>query len=116
MAFVSFKSRLEAAQAAEMQQHVNPLALVTRYAPEPTEAIWSNLAIPFYRLCVYKLGVFIAAFLLTVFFTIPVTAVQGIVQFEKIKKWFPLARAVQLLLVAKAYNNFGKFAIWHLPG
>ncbi|CAM0885151.1 unnamed protein product [Alopecurus aequalis] len=97
VAFVSFKSRLEAAQAAEMQQHANPLALVTRYAPEPTEAIWSNLAIPFCRLAVYKLGVFIAAFLLTVFFTIPVTAVQGIVQFEKIKKWFPLARAVQLI-------------------
>uniref|UniRef100_A0ACD5WMP7 Uncharacterized protein n=2 Tax=Avena sativa TaxID=4498 RepID=A0ACD5WMP7_AVESA len=97
VAFVSFNSRLEAAQAAEMQQHVNPLALVTRYAPEPTETIWSNLAIPFYRLAVYKLGVFVAAFLLTVFFTIPVTAVQGIVQFEKIKKWFPLARAVQLI-------------------
>ncbi|CAM0885150.1 unnamed protein product [Alopecurus aequalis] len=97
VAFVSFKSRLEAAQAAEMQQHANPLALVTRYAPEPTEAIWSNLAIPFCRLAVYKLRVFIAAFLLTVFFTIPVTAVQGIVQFEKIKKWFPLARAVQLI-------------------
>ncbi|XP_048567454.1 CSC1-like protein At3g54510 [Triticum urartu] len=97
VAFVSFKSRLEAAQAAETQQHVNPLSLVTRYAPEPTETIWSNLAIPFYRLAVYKLGVFIAAFLLTVFFTIPITAVQGIVQFEKIEKWFPPARAVQLI-------------------
>lgn len=97
VAFVSFKSRLEAAQAAEMQQHVNPLSLVTRYAPEPTDAIWSNLAIPFSRIAAYKIGVFIAAFLLTVFFTIPVTAVQGIVQFEKIKKWFPLARAVQLI-------------------
>ena len=92
---------MEAAQAAETQQHVNPLSLVTRYAPEPTETIWSNLAIPFYRLAVYKLGVFIAAFLLTVFFTIPVTAVQGIVQFEKIEKWFPPARAVQLMLVAE---------------
>ncbi|KAM3335836.1 hypothetical protein ACQJBY_030014 [Aegilops geniculata] len=97
VAFVSFKSRLEAAQAAETQQHVNPLSLVTRYAPEPTETIWSNLAIPFYRLAAYKLGVFIAAFLLTVFFTIPVTAVQGIVQFEKIERWFPPARAVQLI-------------------
>uniref|UniRef100_A0ACD5XD64 Uncharacterized protein n=1 Tax=Avena sativa TaxID=4498 RepID=A0ACD5XD64_AVESA len=116
VAFVSFNSRLEAAQAAEMQQHVNPLALVTRYAPEPTETIWSNLAIPFYRLAVYKLGVFVAAFLLTVFFTIPVTAVQGIVQFEKIKKWFPLARAVQLMLVAKILNNVGKLAFWYLPG
>ncbi|KAF0926763.1 hypothetical protein E2562_027379 [Oryza meyeriana var. granulata] len=97
VAFVSFKSQLDAAQAAEMQQHVNPLSLVTTYAPEPTDAIWSNLAIPFWRIAVYKLGVFIAAFLLIVFFTIPVTAVQGIVQFEKIKKWFPPARAVQLI-------------------
>ncbi|KAK3166504.1 hypothetical protein QOZ80_1AG0046560 [Eleusine coracana subsp. coracana] len=97
VAFVSFKSRLEAAQAAEMQQVTNPLSLVTTYAPEPTETIWKNLSIPFWRMSMYKLGVFIAAFLLTVFFTIPVTAVQGIVQFEKIKRWFPPARAVQLI-------------------
>uniref|UniRef100_A0A0D9VA92 CSC1/OSCA1-like 7TM region domain-containing protein n=1 Tax=Leersia perrieri TaxID=77586 RepID=A0A0D9VA92_9ORYZ len=97
VAFVSFKSQLDAAQAAEMQQHVNPLSLVTTYAPEPSDAIWTNLSIPFYRIAVYKLGVFIAAFLLIVFFTIPVTAVQGIVQFENIKQWFPPARAVQLI-------------------
>ncbi|KAK3163013.1 hypothetical protein QOZ80_1BG0096520 [Eleusine coracana subsp. coracana] len=97
VAFVSFKSRLEAAQAAEMQQVTNPLLLVTTYAPEPTETIWKNLSIPFWRMSMYKLGVFVAAFLLTVFFTIPVTAVQGIVQFEKIKRWFPPARAVQLI-------------------
>lgn len=97
VAFVSFKSRLEAAQAAEMQQLVNPLSLVTTYAPEPTDIIWKNLSIPFWRMTMYKLGVFVAAFLLTVFFTIPVTAVQGIVQFEKIKRWFPPARAVQLM-------------------
>ncbi|CAD6228178.1 unnamed protein product [Miscanthus lutarioriparius] len=97
VAFVSFKSRLDAAQAAEMQQLVNPLSLVTTYAPEPTDIIWKNLSIPFWRMAMYKLGVFVAAFLLTVFFTIPVTAVQGIVQFEKIKRWFPPARAVQLI-------------------
>ncbi|CAD6234859.1 unnamed protein product [Miscanthus lutarioriparius] len=97
VAFVSFKSRLEAAQAAEMQQLVNPLSLVTTYAPEPTDIIWKNLSIPFWRISMFKLGVFVAAFLLTVFFTIPVTAVQGIVQFEKIKRWFPPARAVQLI-------------------
>uniref|UniRef100_J3L7V9 CSC1/OSCA1-like 7TM region domain-containing protein n=1 Tax=Oryza brachyantha TaxID=4533 RepID=J3L7V9_ORYBR len=97
VAFVSFKSQLDAAQAAEMQQHVNPLSLVTTYAPEPTDAIWKNLAIPFCRIAVYKLGVLVTAFLLIVFFTIPVTAVQGIVQFEKIEKWFPPARAVHLI-------------------
>ncbi|KAL6853433.1 hypothetical protein ACP4OV_019462 [Aristida adscensionis] len=97
VAFVSFRSQLDAAQAAEMQQLVNPLSLVTTYAPEPTDILWKNLAVPFWRMGLYKLGVFVAAFLLTVFFTIPVTAVQGIVQFEKIKRWFPPARAVQLI-------------------
>ncbi|TVU09843.1 hypothetical protein EJB05_43340, partial [Eragrostis curvula] len=97
VAFVSFKSRLDAAQAAEMQQLTNPLSLVTTYAPEPTETIWKNLSVPFWRMSMYRLGVFVAAFFLTVFFTIPVTAVQGIVQFEKIKRWFPPARAVQLI-------------------
>ena len=88
---------MDAAHAAEMQQLVNPLSLVTTYAPEPNDTIWKNLAIPFWRMAMYKIGVFVAAFLLTVFFTIPVTAVQGIVQFETIKRWFPPARAVQLM-------------------
>lgn len=38
-----------------------------------------------------------AVTLLTIFFAIPVTAVQGIAQLENIKKWFPPARAVQLI-------------------
>ncbi|XP_039850738.1 CSC1-like protein At3g54510 isoform X2 [Panicum virgatum] len=99
-AFVTFKSRLDVAHAAEMQQLVNPISLVTTYAPEPNDTIWKNLAIPFWRMAMYKIGVFVAAFLLTVFFTIPVTAVQGIVQFEKIKRWFPPARAVQLIILS----------------
>ncbi|XP_034593042.1 CSC1-like protein At3g54510 [Setaria viridis] len=97
VAFVTFKSRLDAVHAAEMQLLGNPLSLVTTYAPEPKDMIWKNLAIPFWRMAMYKLGVFVAAFLLTVFFTIPVTAVQGIVQFNKIKRWFPPARALQLI-------------------
>ena len=73
-----------------MHQFVNPLSLVTTYAPKPNDTIWKNLAIPFWRMAMYKIGVFVAAFLLTVFFTIPVTVVQGIVQFQNTGK---LARA-----------------------
>jgi calcium permeable stress-gated cation channel len=76
---------------------VNPLLLTTEYAPEPKDVLWYNLDIPYRRLVMQRIGVFVAAFLLTVFFTIPVTAVQGIVQFDKMKKWFPPARAVQLM-------------------
>ncbi|XP_072960896.1 CSC1-like protein At3g54510 isoform X1 [Typha angustifolia] len=97
VAFVSFKSRLGAALAAETQQHVNPLLWITEFAPGTNDILWHNLAIPYRRLAVHRIGALIAAVLLIVFFAFPVTAVQGIVQFEKVKKWFPLARAVQLI-------------------
>lgn len=96
-AFVSFKSRWGAALAAQTQQHLHPLLWVTEFAPEPRDIIWGNLAIPYRLLVLHKITVFVGAFLLIVFFTIPVTAVQGIVKLEKLKKWFPPAKAVQLI-------------------
>lgn len=53
--------------------------------------------IPYRVLPLCKLGVIVAASLLTVFFAIPVTAVQGIAKFEKLKKWFPPVMALQLM-------------------
>ncbi|KAF8398280.1 hypothetical protein HHK36_017207 [Tetracentron sinense] len=97
VAFVSFKSRWGAALAAQTQQHANPLLWITEFAPEPRDVLWKNLAIPYSHLPLYKIGVFLAASILTIFFAIPVTAVQGIAQFEKLKKWFPPAMAVQLI-------------------
>lgn len=66
-------------------------------APEPRDVSWKNLAIPNRVLPLYKIGVILAATLLTIFFAVPVTAVQGIARFEKLKKWFPPAMAVQLM-------------------
>ncbi|XP_043690686.1 CSC1-like protein At3g54510 isoform X3 [Telopea speciosissima] len=96
-AFVSFKTRCGAALAAQSQQHPNPLLWTTEQAPEPREVLWNNLAIPHGLLLLHKIGVFAAATVLTIFFAIPVTAVQGIAKFEKLKKWFPPAMAVQLI-------------------
>ncbi|THU56098.1 hypothetical protein C4D60_Mb11t13680 [Musa balbisiana] len=97
VAFVSFKSRCGAAFAAQTQQHIHPLLWTTEAAPEPRDVIWKNLAIPCHLLALYRTGIFIAALLLTVFFALPVTAVQGIAQFENLKKWFPPARAIQII-------------------
>lgn len=97
VAFVSFKSRCGAAFAAQTQQHIHPLLWTTEAAPEPRDVIWKNLAIPCHLLALYRTGIFIAALLLTVFFALPVTAVQGIAQFENLKKWFPPARAIQIM-------------------
>ncbi|XP_010273235.1 PREDICTED: CSC1-like protein At3g54510 [Nelumbo nucifera] len=97
VAFVSFKTRWGATLAAQSQHHANPLSWITEMAPEPRDVLWSNLAIPYAHLPLYKIGAFLAAMVLTIFFAIPVTAVQGIAKFEKLKKWFPPAMAVQLV-------------------
>ncbi|KAK6140549.1 hypothetical protein DH2020_025708 [Rehmannia glutinosa] len=97
VAFVTFKSRWGAALAAQSQQISNPLLWITEMAPEPRDVLWRNLAVPYRYLPLYKFGVYVAASLLTVFFAVPVTAVQGIAKFERLKKWFPPAMAVQLI-------------------
>jgi hypothetical protein len=66
-------------------------------APEPRDVSWRSLAIPYRILPLYKIVVVLSASLLTIFFAIPVTAVQGIAKFEKLKKWFPPAMAVELM-------------------
>ncbi|ESQ45017.1 hypothetical protein EUTSA_v10010925mg [Eutrema salsugineum] len=97
VAFVTFKSRRSAALAAQTQQHSNPLELITEMAPEPRDVSWRNLAIPHKILPLNKIGVILAAALLTIFFAIPVTAVQGIAKYEKLKKWFPPAMAIEFI-------------------
>ncbi|KAK7323354.1 hypothetical protein VNO77_26825 [Canavalia gladiata] len=97
VAFVTFKSRLGAAAAAQLQQHSHPLLWITEYAPEPRDVSWRNVRVSYRVVPLYRLCVVIAASLLTVFFIIPVTAVQGIAKYEKLKKWFPPAMAVQFI-------------------
>ncbi|RID47086.1 hypothetical protein BRARA_I03712 [Brassica rapa] len=97
VAFVIFKSRRSAALVAQTQQHSNPLELITEMAPEPRDVSWRNLAIPQQILPLNKIGVILAAAALTIFFAIPVTAVQGIAKYEKLKKWFPPAMAVEFI-------------------
>ncbi|KAL4586262.1 hypothetical protein LXL04_010897 [Taraxacum kok-saghyz] len=96
-AFVTFRSRWDAALASQTQQHPNPLMWITQMAPEPRDVLWKNLSIPYKHLVLYRTGVSVTQILFTIFFAIPVTAVQGIAQFEKLKKWFPPAMAVQLI-------------------
>lgn len=97
VAFVTFKSRSAAAVAAQLQQHSHPLLWVTEPAPEPRDVSWRNLRVSYRVVPFYRFGVVIAASLLTVFFAIPVTAVQGIARYEKLKKWFPPVMVVQFM-------------------
>ncbi|XP_038893317.1 CSC1-like protein At3g54510 isoform X2 [Benincasa hispida] len=97
VAFVTFKSRLGAALASQSQHSLNPLLWITELAPEPRDVSWKNLAIPVRLLPLHEFGVIVGASLLTIFFAIPVTAVQGIAKFEKLKKWFPPAMAINMI-------------------
>nr|XP_043626887.1 CSC1-like protein At3g54510 [Erigeron canadensis] len=97
VAFVTFRSRWDAALASQTQQHPNPLLWITQMAPEPRDVLWKNLSIPYKYLVIYRTVVFVTEVLFTIFFAIPVAAVQGVAQYEKLKKWFPPAMAVQLI-------------------
>lgn len=97
VAFVTFRSRCGAALAAQSQQLANPLVMITQIAPEPRDVQWSNLSIRYRIYPLYKLAVYVTVSLFTVFFAIPVTAVQGIAKFERLRKWFPPAMALQLI-------------------
>ncbi|KAJ4834985.1 hypothetical protein Tsubulata_019272 [Turnera subulata] len=97
VAFATFKSRQGAVLVAQSQQHSDPLQWITEMAPEPRDVSWRSLAIPAQILPLYKIGVIVLAAVLTIFFAVPVTAVQGIAKFEKLKKWFPPVKAIQLI-------------------
>ncbi|KAM3323587.1 CSC1-like protein isoform X1 [Capsicum chacoense] len=97
VAFVAFNSRWGAVLAAQSQQHTNPLLWITEVAPEPRDVIWQNLAIQYRHLPLYRIVILVAASLLTIFFVLPVTAVQGIAKYDRLKKWFPPAMAVDLI-------------------
>ncbi|XP_076909287.1 hyperosmolality-gated Ca2+ permeable channel 2.5-like [Bidens hawaiensis] len=97
VAFMTFRSRWDAALASQTQQHPNPLLWITQMAPEPRDVLWKNLSVPYKHLIVYRFAILIAEIIFSIFFAIPVSAVQGISQYEKLKKWFPPAIAVQLI-------------------
>ncbi|CAN1139927.1 CSC1-like protein At3g54510 [Linum perenne] len=97
VAFATFKNRRSASLAAQSQQHSHPLLWVTERAPEPRNVSWRSLAIPLRMLPFIKVAVVVLATLLTLFFAVIVTGVQGIAKFEKLKKWFPPAMAVGLI-------------------
>ncbi|KAJ8748817.1 hypothetical protein K2173_011375 [Erythroxylum novogranatense] len=97
VSFVSFKSICSAALAAQSQQYSNPLLWITQMAPEIRDVSWKSLAVPLKLSLLYKITEIVLASLLLIFFAVPVTAVQGIAKYEKLRRWFPPAIAVELI-------------------
>ncbi|XP_021822928.1 CSC1-like protein At3g21620 isoform X1 [Prunus avium] len=93
-AFVSFRTRWNAAVCAQTQQSRNPTIWLTEWAPEPRDICWDNLAIPYVSLTIRRLVVAVAFFFLTFFFMIPIAFVQSLANIEGIEKAAPFLKTV----------------------
>ncbi|BFG26087.1 hypothetical protein CerSpe_123610 [Prunus speciosa] len=93
-AFVSFRTRWNAAVCAQTQQSRNPTIWLTEWAPEPRDVCWDNLAIPYVSLTIRRLVVAVAFFFLTFFFMIPIAFVQSLANIEGIEKAVPFLKPV----------------------
>ncbi|KAK4486325.1 hypothetical protein RD792_008996 [Penstemon davidsonii] len=109
-AFVSFNSRWGAAVCAQTQQSKNPTLWLTKWAPEPRDIYWKNLAIPFLSLTIRKLVISILVFALVFFYMIPIAFVQSLANLEGLER-------VALFLRPLIELNFVKSLIQgFLPG
>ncbi|XP_042498056.1 CSC1-like protein HYP1 isoform X3 [Macadamia integrifolia] len=93
-AFVSFKSRYGAAIALHIQQSINPTEWITEQAPEPRDVYWPFFSASFMQRWVSRLVVFVACFVLTVLFLIPVVFVQGLANLQQLEAFLPFLKGI----------------------
>ncbi|KAK2655682.1 hypothetical protein Ddye_008734 [Dipteronia dyeriana] len=106
-AFVSFKSRLGAAIALNIQQGVNPTEWVTEKAPEPQEVYWPFFSASFMKRWIYNLVVVVAYIALTILFLIPVVIVQGLTHLEQLEIWFPFSKGLlKLTFISQVITGY----------
>ncbi|KAI3500729.1 hypothetical protein L1887_36554 [Cichorium endivia] len=93
-AFVSFKSRIGAAVALEVQQGANPTEWLTERAPEPRDTYWPFFSASFLSRWIGNVVVVLACVVLTVLFFIPVIIVQGLTNLNQLETWFPFLKSI----------------------
>ncbi|TKY65146.1 CSC protein HYP1 [Spatholobus suberectus] len=98
-AFVSFKSRFDAAIALNIQEGVNPTDWITEQAPEPHDVYWPFFSVTFIRRWISKLVAYVACNVLTILFFIPVALVQGLTHLDQLETMFPSLRCILRMAV-----------------
>lgn len=98
-AFVSFKSRFDAATVIHLQQSINPTHWVTEQAPEPHDVYWPFFSSSFMRRWISKLVVIVACILLTIAFLLPVVFVQGLTNLNQLEVWLPFLKNILSITV-----------------
>ncbi|CAH1453286.1 unnamed protein product [Lactuca virosa] len=102
-AFVSFNTRWGAAVCAQTHQSKNPTLWLTKWAPEPRDVYWKNLAIPFVSLSIRKLVISLLLFALVFFYLIPIAFVQSLANLEGLERVAPFLRPVVELSFIKSF-------------
>lgn len=98
-AFVSFKSRYDAAIAFHLQQSIDPTQWVAEQAPEPHDVYWPFFSSSFMRRWISKLLVIVAFILLTILFLIPVVIVQGLTNLNQLETWLPFLKSILTITI-----------------
>ncbi|CAI9290757.1 unnamed protein product [Lactuca saligna] len=102
-AFVSFNTRWGAAVCAQTHQSKNPTLWLTKWAPEPRDVYWKNLAIPLVSLSIRKLVISLLLFALVFFYLIPIAFVQSLANLEGLERVAPFLKPVVELSFVKSF-------------
>ncbi|KAL4578807.1 hypothetical protein LXL04_014938 [Taraxacum kok-saghyz] len=91
-AFVFFRTRYAAMVASKTIQSYDPMLWVIDFAPEPHDVYWANLCVPYRLLWIRKTLVFMGTVVFSVWFLLPTTLVQGLVNLDQLEDHFPFFR------------------------
>ncbi|GJS66901.1 CSC1-like protein RXW8 [Tanacetum coccineum] len=93
-AFVFFRTRYTAMVASRIIQSKDPMLWVIDFAPEPHDVYWPNLCVPYRLLWIRKTLVYIGSILFSLWFLLPTTLVQGLINIGSLERTFPILRGI----------------------
>lgn len=101
-AFVTFGSRVLQSVSATGLHHHDETAWTVRGAPGPTELLWCNLGMTSAQRTVASSVVWVLFGLMCLFFTIPIAAIQGLIDVNKFASFSPgLASFLNNVVISK---------------
>ena len=98
-AFVTFRSRWAQTIAATAFHHHFPTFWNAQAAPHPEELIWENLKLRGWERTVRLLAAWISFTCLCLFFIVPVTFVQGLIQMDRLERYPVIGSIVTFPLI-----------------
>ncbi|CAL5228475.1 g11617 [Coccomyxa viridis] len=98
-AFVTFKHHVSQVKAVSSTQHHDTSTWKVSAAPGPQEIIWGNLRWRSWELAVRFVAVWGAFAVLTLFYLIPIIAIQGLINIDQLRKIHVIAVIIDLPVV-----------------